>query len=468
MLDTAWRQLRYGVTLLSGRRVRPADLRHLVADMVATAREFGALDTTRMREMREAGISPDARQALDARRWRAIVRKAYAQVPYYRAELDRLGLDPGTVQSQDVPPTPKSVVRACPELFVARDAKPVFQAWTTGTTGTPTAFWFSRYELELATTFTAIGLMGDLGLGPQDVFQICISSRAALGLYNTMEACRMIGAACFLTGLPDPEVTLARLTTPVHLPGKVSRPSAISVHASYLAELVATAERLGYGPQDFGLRWIANGGEILSDALKARAARVFGAEVRDNYAMTETFPLSGEPCSQGHLHTAPDLGLVEVLDPTTWEPTAPGQVGMLVITPFAPYRETMPLLRLATGDMVRTLDEPAGCEMAGLPATSRLLGRGDGPVFQRDVLELLEGEPMVPLPCRYAIDGETLHVYAEERARGRLEAGAAALGIEKVVLYDDPAALPRIEFYRGLLRETSVVREEGSGTWSLR
>jgi phenylacetate-CoA ligase len=486
VLDTALRQLRYGGALLAGRRIPLRAVEGMVRDVLATRAEFGEVGSEQRRLLQGSALDADTRRTLDQRRWQRMVRSAYAETRYYRRRLDELGLTPDDLvleRAAELPPTPKAAIRAMPEAFVSDRSTPVFQAWTTGTTGIPTSVWFSRYELELAAGLSALSLMMSVGIGPEDVVQMCVSSRALLGIGTTMQACRMIGAAAFLTGLVEPAETLSRLATPVHLPGKKPRTSMISVMPSYLGALVQTAEREGYRPADFGLERILSAGELLSDSLRARAEEAFGAEVTDNYAMTETAPVAGLACEQRHLHLTVEQGLVEVLDPVTFAPPRPGEVGMLVVTPYKPYRETTLVLRLATGDLVRRLpDEPLSCELAGLPATSRVLGRAaagpDGPViYTRDVLDLLEAEHAVPLPCRYALepaaDGADLHLLVEREdpaLRARLEAGAADRGLplRKLVLHTDLDAMPPIEFMRAFLRETTVARDEGSGRWSLR
>lgn len=360
----------------------------------------------------------------------------------------------------------------------------MLQTWTTGTTGTPTTFWFSRYELELAAALAAVSFVISIGLGPEDVVQISVSSRAILGLHTTMQAARMVGSACFVTGIIDPAETIARLVAPVGLSGKKARVSVISVSPSYLGMLEQAARHRGYAASDFGLEHILCGGEILTDALRARTEDTFGAEVTDNYAMTETFPLAGLVCDARHLHVAADQGLVEVLDPHTYQPTAPGEVGMLVITPYPPYRQTMPVLRLATGDLVRRLVDAPTCELAALPATSPLLGKasmcpdgGDRSCYQREFLELVESEADLPLPVQYAVipaaAGFALHLVADDADTGlgcRLMARAADRGlpVASVTTHSERSTMPKPEFARALLRETVVVRDERSATWSLR
>jgi phenylacetate-CoA ligase len=487
MLETAGRQLRHGWAVTTGRRVRVGDVEALVQHLQATRAEFGRLDGARMQEALAAAVDPKVRAAVDARRWRAAVRAAYRQTPYYRQLLDRRGLRPDDLplgRVAELPPTPKDALRSLPEAFLSAGAEPALRACTTGSTGVPTACWFSGYELELAAAYGAVFLMLSAGLGPEDVVQVCISSRAVLPVQTTVRSAQLLGAVASVVGQVDPAEALAWLATPMHLPGHKPKPSFLTVTPSYLGELVQAAPRLGYRPADFGLTRIACSGEVLSSALRQRAADVLGAPVLESYGATEIFPVAGMICSVGHLHTNPDQGLVEVLDPYTFRPAEPGAVGTLVVTPFPPYRETTLLLRFATGDLVRVLTEPPRCELAGQPATSTLLGKAAfspelaGQVlYQRDVLELLEAEPALPLPVRYqtdaTADGFDLQVFGpvdDPALVARLERRAAdlQLPVRKIVLHDDPAAIDRPQFARAWLRETVVRRQEEAGTWSLR
>lgn len=274
MLDTACRQLRHGWAVATGGRIRVADVRALVDHLGQTHAEFGQLQREQMLEALGASVDPEFRRSMDARRWRAVTRKAYDETIYYRALLDRLGLRPKDLTLErigELPPTPKSSVRALPEVFVSSRATPVLQAYTTGTTATPTTSWFSAYELDLATAYGAASLMINFGVGPQDVISMSSSSRAVLASHNVLGAARLIGAAAIMSGLIEPASALARLVAPVHLPGKKPKVSVLSTVSSYLGLLLQAAEQIGYERADFGLEAILCGGEVLSDALRGRA-----------------------------------------------------------------------------------------------------------------------------------------------------------------------------------------------------
>jgi phenylacetate-CoA ligase len=218
-------------------------------------------------------------------------------------------------------------------------------------------------------------------------------------VHQSVTVCRLVGARCRPLGLVAAQEGLAELRT---------GPTLLSTYPSYLAELVKAAHRAGLGPDDFRLRRIDCGGEILSSTL-ARAARdTFGAPVNDTFAMTEVLPVSGRVCEQGHLHHDLNMGLVEIVALDGTGPAAAGDLGTVVITPFYPYRECMPVLRYDTRDVVRRLPEaPLECSLAGTPACSRILGKADDPAAAaaRELVEALEALPGAPWPARFTVRG---------------------------------------------------------------
>ena len=114
------------------------------------------------------------------------------------------------------------------------------------------------------------------------------------------------------------------------------------------------------------------------------------------------------------------MAFVEVVDLHTGAPVGAGQLGTVVITPYYPYRECMPVFRYDTRDIVRRLPDAAlTCELAGVPATSRILGKadhllrvGDEVVTLRDLVEVLEGLPIQRWPSRFgaAVDDTTVQL----------------------------------------------------------
>src|SRR5207248_7456017 len=216
-------------------------------------------------------------------------------------------------------------------------------------------------------------------------------------------ACRLAGAATQVFGVIPPEESLDSL-----LSGGDEAPTLLSIYPSYLAQLEHAARRRGVGPRAFRLRRIDCGGEVLSTSLAHAALETFGARINDTFGMTEILPVGGRICSQGHLHHDLNIGFVEVISLETSEPAAPGELATVVVTPYYPYRECMPVFRYDTRDVVRCLPaEPLTCELAGVPATSRILAKADhllhvrGQVVTlRDLVEVYEALPSQPWPAR--------------------------------------------------------------------
>jgi hypothetical protein len=279
-----------------------------------------------------------------------------------------------------------------------------------------------------------------------------------------------LGALVCPVGLVEPEHTLALLAHRQRLPGKKAQTSVLAIYPSYLGELVESGLRLGYRPADFGLERITAGGEIVTAGLKARCRELFGpVEFMEGYGMTEPWPFGGTVCSEGHLHFEIAHGLLEVLNPHTWAPAQPGEVGSLVLTPFPPFRQTTLLLRYDTQDMVRPITQPLTCSLRHLPATSNLLGKrrlsaqhGQGWTYPRQVMEALETVEAVPLPARFGFwavpGGVAVEVVARRdtaSTRRQIEQRLAVWGVpvQQLRLLTDRSQLRQPFPLRGDLRE---------------
>jgi phenylacetate-coenzyme A ligase PaaK-like adenylate-forming protein len=232
--------------------------------------------------------------------------------------------------------------------------------------------------------------------------QLSISSRATAAMHLSAASCRLAGAGCRPLGIVPPDETLDSLSE--------GGATILLSCASYLAELLTAARRRGMGSNDFKLRRITVGGEVLTPSLAQAACQLFGVPIiEDPYSITEAIPVTARSCRQGHLHHDPNLGLAELLDLQTGAPAAPGALGTVVITPFFPYRDCMPVFRYDTRDVARNLIGPLSCELAGIPASSLILGKADHLlqlrtgqlITPRQLIDAIEAMPSEPWPARY-------------------------------------------------------------------
>jgi phenylacetate-CoA ligase len=102
--------------------------------------------------------------------------------------------------------------------------------------------------------------------------------------------------------------------------------------------------------------------EPLSPAKRQKLERAWGAVVSDQFGMTEGALISVQSLGREGLHVWSDLFLCEVVDETTGEPVAEGEVGTLAMTALFNNNVT-PFLRWNSGDLISMRSE----------------GHGDGP-----------------------------------------------------------------------------------------
>ena len=416
MLDTGIRQFRMAMGIVWGRRLDPANIERLVGDALATLAQFGEPGEDVGMLVDGPLTDPAARRQSATSNVPRTAKRLSVVSPFYARRFAAAGIDVGRLDPDRLGTIPVTVKRDLVERgrdFQATDVPRYLATRTTGTTGRPAEIWMSRYETRLWPAMGALAAVLRDDIRPDDVLQVNVSSRATAAVTLDIATCGLIGAGCRVLGVIPPDEALDGLGE-----GGVTL---LSATPSYLGDMVTAARRRGLGPADFRLRRVDVGGEVLSPSLAAAARATFGVpEVNDHFGMTEILPVTGRSCEQGHLHHDINTGHVEYLDPDTGAPAAPGALATVVVTPYFPYRECMPVFRYDTRDLVQRLpDEPLTCSVSGLPATTKVLGKADQAVRMgvrvitpRELVEAVEALPSGPWPARFraVVDGDRLRL----------------------------------------------------------
>jgi len=125
------------------------------------------------------------------------------------------------------------------------------------------------------------------------------------------------------------------------------------------------------------LKKLIMGSERSSDAQRKKMKELLGVEhVFDIPGLTELYgPGTGLDCIYHEgIHYWADYYILELLNPETLQPVAPGETGEMVITTLR--KEAAPLVRYRTRDLTKLIPKRCSCGSI-LPMHDRLLGRSD-------------------------------------------------------------------------------------------
>lgn len=337
-----------------------------------------------------------AARQLEGLQW--TVGHAWAGSPHYRAKLEAAGVEPGDIASLDdlrkLPFTTTDDLRegyplpllSVPEQDVVRihassgtTGKRKILAYTQNDIDTWKHMFARCYELAGLTTLDRVQISVGYGLWTAGAgFQL---------------GCEHFGAMTLPIGPGNLEIQIQLLTD--------LKPTCLCSTASMALLMGEEVEKEGLRDR-IALKKCIFGAETHSPKMRQAFTEKLGLEDSfDITGMTELYgPGAGLEC-QAHegVHYWADLYILEILDPTTLEPVAPGELGEMVVTTLK--KEASPLIRYRTRDMTRLLPGKCSCGVS-LPRHDRIQGRSDDMFIYRGVniypgqiVEVLERFPEV-------------------------------------------------------------------------
>ncbi len=320
----------------------------------------------------ECMLSTDLAE-LQASRLRDTIGRA-GKAPWYRSRFAECGLSSDSIRSvKDLsrfPLTGKEDLRngfPYGMLSVPLDEVVRLHA-SSGTTGTPTAVYHTRKDIEVWADSVARCLYM-AGVRSRDVFQNIIGYGLFTGGLGLHYGAEKLGTMVIPSGVGNSrrQVALMRQfgTTVIH------------IIPSYALKLLETFEELGLDPaKDTRLRIAVVGAEPHTEETRRRIEESYGVFAANSYGLSE---MNGPgvafecPCKTG-LHVWEDRYVLEVLDPQSLEPVPEGEAGEIVLTTLT--REAMPLIRYRTRDLARIV--PGACPCGRTHRRiSRIMGRTD-------------------------------------------------------------------------------------------
>ncbi|HXO08232.1 MAG TPA: phenylacetate--CoA ligase [Solirubrobacteraceae bacterium] len=154
---------------------------------------------------------------------------------------------------------------------------------------------------------------------------------------------------------------------------------------SYALVIAQGLRESGIDPASLPLELALLGAEPWSEPMRAEIDRALHLRAVNFYGLSEMCgPGVATEClmMRAGLHVSEDHFVVEVVEPDTGRPVAPGDEGELVFTTLT--KEALPLIRYRTGDIGRLMTEPCECGRTTVRLTG-LRGRVDDMLIIRGV-----------------------------------------------------------------------------------
>lgn len=306
-----------------------------------------------------------------------------ADSPEWVAHFAKAGLKPTDLADRQalaaVPTLEKAQLRALypyPNLTVPMDQVARFFA-TSGTTGPPVMFGFTRDDLDWMGERTA-RMMRCCGFRPGDKVYNGHGFGLWLGGPAMTAGAIALGATAFPIGPGRSELVVQWLADHGF--------TGVTASPTWLIQLANLAREKGIDPKrDWKLRTSAFGGQPVSTGLRAQLESMLpdGFEAQVCYGSTEAGgPFVSAMCAYSRdddeMHLInDDTVLTEIVDPETLEPVGPGETGEIVLTTLD--KQASPVVRWRTRDLVQLSENPHDCPCGrhGMTKIGLIVGRSD-------------------------------------------------------------------------------------------
>jgi phenylacetate-CoA ligase len=349
---------------------------------------------------------------LQEERLRALFRRAWENVPFYRDRWMRHGLGAGDIQKledlRNLPVIGKS------DLEADLAANPPFGSYqgrypavrvqaSSGSTGNPKPFFQTRHDWEIVANLWSRRFHAH-GVKPGDIIQFVFTYSLFIAGFSGSEGAMKLGALVIPAG--------SGAVTPSERQVRILSEWGATVLAgtpSYALHLADVAERMGMDlRRDFKLRLSCHTAEPMTEATRRALEERWGVKAFDNFGSVETGAPSFECAAQHGYHINEDAYIFEVLDRETFAPVEPGRDGVVVVTSL--FKEAAPVVRYNLEDISSILDEPCPCGRT-FKRLMKIKGRANemlkvrGVPFYPTVIEsVLEGFPELTKEYRLVVD----------------------------------------------------------------
>lgn len=320
-------------------------------------------------------------QKLQSERLMKTVKRVYHNVPYYRAKMQAIGVEPEDIKGiedlRKLPFTYKQDLRdKYPYgLFAAPLSEIVRIHASSGTTGKKTVVGYTRNDLEkwsevMARTLTSVGAT------KESVIQIAYGYGLFTGGLGAHYGAEKIGASVIPISGGNTKLQIELM--------KDFGTTLLACTPSYALYMAEEIEESGIKLSELKLKAGVFGAEPWSAAMRSEIERRLGIVAIDIYGLSEVIGpgVATECMCKCGLHVQEDHFIPEIIDPDTEEVLPAGSVGELVFSTVT--KEGLPLIRYRTRDISSLNYETCECGRT-LVRMDKVTGRTDDMLIIRGV-----------------------------------------------------------------------------------
>jgi phenylacetate-CoA ligase len=365
---------------------------------------------------------------LQLERLQETLSRVTASVPFYQKKFKEMSIDPSQVSSlsdlQKLPFTYKDDLRNnYPYGLFAVPLRDVVRVHSSsGTTGQATVVGYTKNDINNWSNLTARVLSG-AGVNQDDVVQIAFGYGLFTGGFGLHYGAERVGASVIPISSGNTKRQI-QIMQDFKTTALVCTPSYALLMADVMSEMGIDINKM---PLKYGLF----GAEPWSEAMRKELQEKLHIVATDNYGLSEVMGpgVAGECQECNGLHINEDHFLVEVIDPETLEPVAPGEVGELVITTLT--KEAFPVIRYRTRDLTKLINEPCPCGRT-FKRMHRVFGRTD------DML-IIKGVNVFPSQIEevlFEVEGTQPHYQIIVERVGRLDKTTVLVEVVESIFFD--------------------------------
>lgn len=321
-------------------------------------------------------------EELQLERLKALVKRVYEKIPFYRESFDKAGVKPEDITSLSdlarFPFTVKQDMRdAYPFGLFAVDKSEVSRIHcSSGATGTATVVGYTQSDLERWGDCFARALYA-ADCDNNSTLQVSYG----YGLFTGGLGAHYGGERAGCTVLP---MSTGNTKRQVRLMDEFGV-DCLCCTPSYALNIAEVAYEEGYDPaKDFPIHAGILGAEPCSESTRKEIEQKLGIQVYDIYGLSEIMgPGVACECSEQHgLHVCEDQFIIEIVDPKTLQPVPDGEWGEVVFTTLC--KDCSPLVRYRTRDISRIIPGQCACGRTSR-RMDRIQGRTDDMMILRGV-----------------------------------------------------------------------------------